>query len=111
MDTHVFNGSTVTLQCLADQYADEYRWEKDSTVLQPSSRIVISPGEGLTIENADREDSGVYACVAINEEGSVRAAAFVNVTGPLLSCEGICLLSSSYVGVECVYIVQPSPLC
>ena len=63
--------------------------KKDGVVIEFSERILSLPGEGLLITNTTEDDSGVYTCVAINEEGAMRATAFINVTGPLLSCNGV----------------------
>ena len=75
------------LECSA-QSALSYRWEKDGRVLLPSQSVVIEQGEDLTVFNASREDSGVYSCVAVGEEGENVARAVVNVTGALLICNG-----------------------
>lgn len=81
-------GEEVTLSCSVDQFTDEVHWEKDGVRLDTSERVTVLHGTGLLIHSAMEEDSGVYACVASNEEGARRAAAFVNITGPLLSCNG-----------------------
>ena len=85
---HVFVGESFTLDCTADQFTLSYRWEKDGRTLSPSSSVVIEAGEFLTIYNASQEDSGVYTCIAIGENGENMAQALVNVTGPLLTCDG-----------------------
>lgn len=78
----------MRIACTVDQFTDEVQWEKDGVRIEPSEIISILPEEGLVIGDAIEDDSGVYACVAINEEGAKRATAFVNITGPLLSCNG-----------------------
>ncbi len=78
----------MKIACTVDQFTDEVQWEKDGVRIEPSEIISILPEEGLIIGDAIEDDSGVYACVAINEEGARRATAFVNITGPLLSCTG-----------------------
>ena len=86
---YIFEGESFVLECSA-QLALSYRWEKDGHVLLPSPSVVINPGEDLTVFNASREDSGVYSCVAVGEEGENVARAVVNVTGALLTCDGKC---------------------
>ena len=51
---------------------------------------MIKGGEGVTVtvEDAVRNDSGVYTCVVSSEEDQRMASAFVNITGPLLTCDG-----------------------
>ena len=88
MNVHVFVGESFTLDCTADQFTRSYRWEKDGHSLSLSPSVVIEAGEFLTIYNASQEDSGVYTCVAIGDNGENTAQAVVNVTGPLLSCDG-----------------------
>ncbi len=85
----MFVGEDARVDCTVDQFTDEVQWEKDGVPIELSDRIYVLPGEGLLIADTTEEDSGVYACVAVNEEGSMRATAFVNVTGPLLSCNGM----------------------
>ena len=87
-DTHKFVGEEVRIACTVDQVTDEVQWERDGVRIESTDRISILPGEGLVIVDTMEDDSGVYGCVAINEEGAVRATAFVNITGPLLSCNG-----------------------
>ena len=56
-----------------------------------SSRVHIVEDHGLNISNVTISDSGTYTCIAVGTEGSVQASAFLNVTGPLLSCQGTCI--------------------
>ena len=87
-DTHAFVGETFILECSADSSALSYRWEKDNQPIATSERVTVVPGVGLTVTDAVREDGGVYVCVVEGEEGEANASARVNVTGPLLSCDG-----------------------
>lgn len=78
----------MTLRCLGDHYTDSYEWLYEGQPLSPSSHIHVEVGVGLHIQNVTTEDSGVYTCVCMGSEGSVRASAILSVTGPLLSCAG-----------------------
>ena len=42
----------------------------------------------LTVMVVQKEDSGVYDCVAESEAGRVHTSAVVMVTGTLLTCDG-----------------------
>lgn len=105
LNTHLFVGEDARIGCTVDQLTDEIRWEKDGVLIEFSERISILPGEGLLVMDTAEDDTGVYACVAVNEEGAMRATAFVNVTGPLLSCNG--MYTNSWHSVyACVIIVM-----
>lgn len=86
--THAFPGETVTLRCQGDQYVESYHWLHSGRRVEASSRVTIVMGHGLTISNVTDGDSGVYTCVAVGANTSVEASAFLNVTGPLISCQG-----------------------
>ena len=87
-NTHVFVGETFMLQCTGDQHTLQYQWLKEGIGLLASEKVLQEEGEGLRVLNASREDSGNYTCVASSKEGESRASAIVNVTGPVLTCEG-----------------------
>ena len=87
-NTHVFVGESFTLQCVGDEYTLQYQWLKEGAKLVTSERVLPQDGEGLRVQNASREDAGNYTCVASSEEGETRASAAVDVTGPVLTCEG-----------------------
>ena len=88
-DTHVFVGGNFSLTCSADEVTEGYQWTKDDDIISENARVQIHPGRRLTVVNATKRDAGVYHCLAINEEGSVNASAIVNVTGAVLTCDGM----------------------
>lgn len=87
-NTHAFVGESFMLQCTGDEYTLGYRWLKDGVELVTSKRVLLHVGEGLWVQNASREDAGNYTCVASSREGETRASAAVDITGPVLTCEG-----------------------
>ena len=87
-NTHVFVGESFTLQCSGDEYTLRYQWLKDGVELVTSERVLPQVGEGLRVQNASTEDAGNYTCVASSREGETRGSAAVDVTGPVLTCEG-----------------------
>lgn len=90
-NTHAFEGESFTLSCRGDQFTIAYVWLKDGAEFHNSSRVRLEEGgEGSTVVvgGATKADSGIYTCVILSEDGQNRASAIVNVTGPLLTCDG-----------------------
>ena len=86
---HAFPGESVLLQCQGDHYTESYHWFRSGQPLSLSNRVRVVSGVGLDISNVTMQDSGLYTCVALGSDGSANASAVLNVTGPLLSCEGV----------------------
>ena len=90
---HSFENGSFTMECESDHYADALLWEKEGYAIDmESSRFVIKEDgttSSLTVMDANKDDSGVYFCVAESEEGvRVNASATVMVTESVLTCDG-----------------------
>ncbi|KAH3796204.1 cell adhesion molecule DSCAML1-like [Dreissena polymorpha] len=80
----VNQSDTMTLNCLGQARNDPtVRWYRgqsgDLTPIQPSNRVVISPGGSLALQAVTIADEGWYMCELANSFGSVNHSAFINV--------------------------------
>ena len=78
----------MLLHCQGDQYTEGYRWLRRGQAVSLSGRVQAEADVGLHIHNVTMRDSGSYTCVAMGNSGTAQGSAILNVTGPLLSCEG-----------------------
>ena len=64
-------GMEVTIPCKPPRGKPEpkIRWKKDSEIVRYSDRVMLEETGTLRIQDARKEDSGVYACVAFNTGG------------------------------------------
>ena len=64
-------GETVVLDCRPPKGLPEPRvsWRKDGETVEENSRIQMAAVGNLVINNAQKSDSGVYACLAKNVAG------------------------------------------
>ena len=81
------------MTCQADHFAEALLWEKEGYAIDMESTRFIVRGDGvtsstLTVLDANKEDSGVYSCVAESEAGKANANATAMVTGTVLTCDG-----------------------
>ncbi|KAJ8047626.1 Contactin-4 [Holothuria leucospilota] len=79
-DAKVDSGSTVTMQCTADDDGVEFSWYHNTRLLNSSmKRPRISEDNTLTIDNVMVQDSGIYQCAARNEHGMSLSTAQLSV--------------------------------
>lgn len=75
--------SSTTINMTAEAYPENiiYLWSKDGSPLETadSKQRIMAIASILHIRNATREDSGVYHCVAENDEGQSKVAITLNV--------------------------------
>ena len=90
--TQAFIGESVLMECQGDGASESYHWLKSGQVLVYSDRVQSLDGIGLVITNVTPGDSGLYTCVVRGVAGERAVAAMLNVTGPLLSCQGVHIL-------------------
>ena len=71
-DTAVGIGDTATLICRGPRGVPEPRikWKKDGQQIHPHARITVNEHGSLIIEDARKDDSGMYMCIAYNIAGS-----------------------------------------
>lgn len=70
-NTEVGAGMDVTLGCKPPRGEPEprVRWLRGEQVVQPSDRVTIDDQGSLIIQEAKKEDAGVYVCMAYNVGG------------------------------------------
>ena len=94
---HAVQDQSITLECVLvngtglPRDTVEFNWYRFSTPLQNDSRISIqstSIGSILTIQNASREDSGLFRCGAQNPAGfnAVSSDVFGNLLPFVIFC-------------------------
>lgn len=75
--------SSTTINMTAEAYPENiiYLWSKDGSPLETadSKQRIMAIASILHIRNATRGDSGVYHCVAENDEGQSKVAITLNV--------------------------------
>ena len=75
--------SSTTINMTAEAFPENiiYLWSRDGSPLETadSKQRIMAIGSILHIRNATREDSGVYHCVAENDEGQSKVAITLNV--------------------------------
>ena len=64
-------GTDVVLTCRPPRGEPEprVRWQKDGDPVRPDDRVTVSDSGTLRIRDSNRDDSGVYVCVAYNIGG------------------------------------------
>ncbi|CAG9533738.1 unnamed protein product [Cercopithifilaria johnstoni] len=84
LETHtVKEGETVSIQCRVNENAKaDIRWYLGDKPIEPSEHLIVRKLDDgtvkLTIENATKEDVGMYRCEAINKSGKATTAAKLN---------------------------------
>lgn len=79
-DEKVDSGSTVTMQCTADDDGVEFSWYHNTRLINSSmKRPRISEDNTLTIDNVMVQDSGIYQCAARNGHGMSLSTAQLSV--------------------------------
>uniref|UniRef100_A0A0R3RFL5 Muscle M-line assembly protein unc-89 n=1 Tax=Elaeophora elaphi TaxID=1147741 RepID=A0A0R3RFL5_9BILA len=105
LETHtVEEGETISMKCRVNVNAKaDIRWYHGDKPIEPNEHLIIETLDDgivkLTIENATKEDVGMYRCEAVNESGKATTAAKVN-----FGREG-----AEEAGDECAFIgfIQP----
>ncbi|XP_036379838.1 vascular endothelial growth factor receptor kdr-like [Megalops cyprinoides] len=78
----VSSSSTLTLACYAHGAPPPYiRWYKNGIPVLPAPGVTLTEDGLLIIERVQKEDGGLYECLASNHEGEVKTAAVVTVLG------------------------------
>ncbi|XP_064480133.1 cell adhesion molecule Dscam1-like [Ornithodoros turicata] len=76
----VRSGDAVTLNCTVSGYpVRSVTWTKNSRPVQPSRRIALLNRYALRIHAVQSEDSGIYQCIASNEQDSAQGLSFVSI--------------------------------
>ena len=94
--------NNTTLECWPPKGlpAPSVYWKKDGEKIHSDGRITIHDNGNLEIENARKEDAGVYICVAHNvagEKESTPARLEVHVLGKrIIVCDKYCLGSLAF---------------
>ena len=81
-------GTNAVLECRGPKGSPEprIRWKKGSEVLHVHGRIQVLDNGNLVIQDAQKDDSGMYTCIAINIAGEKEStAARLTVKGEHLS--------------------------
>ncbi|XP_069964240.1 obscurin isoform X3 [Bactrocera oleae] len=83
-DVKVSVGEQLKLQARVIGFpAPEIKWIKNGIALQPSTSInfINNPNGliGLSIDNVQPEDAGVYKCLIVNKEGEIEGSSTVTV--------------------------------
>ena len=74
-------GETITIPCeVIGAPMPKIAWEKDGVPIVEGSRYKFT-SKGLQINGTNAGDSGMYTCVAVNDEGEVRSSAQIQVSG------------------------------
>ena len=106
-NTHAFPGESVLLRCQGDHYTEGYLWLRRGQAVALSGRVQAEADVGLHIHNVTMRDSGSYTCVAVGNGGTAEGSAILNVTGPLLSCEGERMCGCQGCGCQgCRFVVK-----
>ena len=79
-----YEGQDIALRCTwLGNPATIIQWKKDGQILDSESGYKIEIKENsssLTIQNAKKEDNGLFACIIGNETGSNMTRCQVNIT-------------------------------
>lgn len=76
----VSTGSTVTINCTVSGHPiTSIHWLKNQKPLALSRRIVLISRTVLHITTVQREDRGMYQCIARNDEESAQGSAELNI--------------------------------
>ncbi|XP_072039098.1 scavenger receptor cysteine-rich domain-containing protein DMBT1-like [Amphiura filiformis] len=77
-------GETVIIPCkVIGAPAPKVTWEKNGLPLEEGGRYKFL-SEGLQINGTNAADTGLYTCVAVNEEGEVTSSAQIQVSGEII---------------------------
>ena len=70
-NTEVAVGDTAVLECDPPRGLPKPRikWKKDGETIRPDGRMTIQEIGSLMIQNARKDDSGIYVCIARNVAG------------------------------------------
>lgn len=84
LETHtVKEGETVSIKCRVNENAKaDIHWYLGDKLIEPNEHLIVEKLDNgimrLTIENATKEDIGMYRCEAINKSGKATTAAKLN---------------------------------
>ncbi|XP_025834692.1 papilin-like [Agrilus planipennis] len=75
-------GSDVTLNCNVEGYpVPQVQWYKDGQPIQQTDKLYISDNHVLYIRGIDQNDTGDYACEAVNQFSRSRSTLKITVEG------------------------------
>ncbi|GFY40518.1 down syndrome cell adhesion molecule [Trichonephila inaurata madagascariensis] len=76
----VSTGSTVTINCTVSGHPiSAIEWMRNQHPLSLSRRVVLISRTVLHITTVEREDKGMYQCVARNDEDSAQGSAQLTI--------------------------------
>ncbi|XP_035230693.1 peroxidasin homolog, partial [Stegodyphus dumicola] len=79
----VVERSSTTINMTAEAYPEHiiYIWNRNGSLLESddSTKRIHTKGPVLYVQNVSRLDSGIYQCIAENDEGQTKATLTLNV--------------------------------
>lgn len=89
-------GSRVQFDCqVTGNPRPTVKWQRDSipVPLTTSHKHQVTPDGSLVIQDVNRNDVGVYECIAENFAGTAHAEAFLEVVGELMQLTMECTVN------------------